>query len=86
MALGVPTRTGVGVGPGYAALCRAVAGHVLVRGSGHCWGCRMIEAAAGAGSPDDSPADELVPALQSTWDTVGLVHHITELTSQIRSL
>lgn len=81
VALGAPTRNGVGDGPGYAALCRAVAGHVLFRGSGHCWGCRMIEAAAGA-----APADELVPALQSVWDTVGLVHHITELTGQIRSL
>ena len=29
---------------------------------------------------------ELVPALQAVWDTVGLVHHITELTGQIRSL
>lgn len=78
VALGEPTRNGVGEGPGYAALCRSVADHVLFRGSGHCWGCRMIEAAAGA--------DEAVPALQSTWDTVGLVHHITELTAQLRSL
>ena len=54
---------------------------VTSRSSGHCWGCRMIEAAAGA-----APADELVPALQSVWDTVGLVHHITELTGQICSL
>ncbi len=78
VALGPPTRNGVGDGPGYAALCRAVAGHVLFRGSGHCWGCRMIEAAA--------DADGSAPALQSTWDTVGLVHHITELTAQLGSL
>jgi len=85
VALGSPTRNGVGDGPGYAALCRILAGHVLFRGSGHCWGCRMIEAAAGAG-PAGGAADEIVPALQSTWDTVGLVHHITELTAQLRSL
>lgn len=84
VALGPPTRNGVGDGPGYAALGRAVAGHVLFRGSGHCWGCRMIEAAAGA--DPERAADELVPALQSAWDTVGLVHHITELTTQLRSL
>jgi len=80
VALGPTTRNGVGDGPGYTSLCRTVAGHVLFRGSDHCWGCRMIEAAAGAAG------DGIVPALQSTWDTVGLVHHITELTAQLHSL
>ncbi|MEZ5409479.1 MAG: hypothetical protein R2761_15730 [Acidimicrobiales bacterium] len=88
VALGAPTRNGVGDGPGYAALCRAVAGHVLFRGSNHCWGCRMIEAGAGDSRPGGaaSAGDAIVPALQSAWDTVGLVHHITELTAQLRSL
>ena len=84
VALGAPTRNGIGDGPGYAALCRALANHVLFRGSGHCWGCRMIEAAAGTNA--GGAADESAPALQSTWDTVGLVHHITELTAQLGSL
>ncbi len=72
VAMGEATRNGRAPGAHFARLCRAVADQPGFRGSDHCWGCARIAAGA-EGDPDD------VPRLQSAWDTVGLVHHITEV-------
>lgn len=69
VAVGDPTRNGAGNAARYAELCQAITDHRLFRGEGHCWACALI--AHSADQPDQAPT------LQSTWDTAGLVHHIT---------
>jgi Beta protein len=77
VALGEATRNGVGGASQYHELCRAVARHRLFRGGDHCWGCdQVVRGAQDAGA---------VQPIQSTWDTVGLVHHITQLVAELRT-
>lgn len=60
----------------YARLCSDIFGHELFGTATPCEACRWI--ALGATSTHE------IPALQDEWDTMGLVHHMTQVVNQLR--